>query len=303
MTPSERLKRIIAATGWTQTQLAARLGVSFATVNSWLNQRSLPRVGAQANIDTLYLEIIGVDSVPAQVLTEVKQRAMSTRLSLKSLLAERQRLDRFVVHVTYHTNAVEGSTMTLADTDAVLFGDQVLPNRTQVEQAEARNHQAALLWLLQQVRANGFTITVSLVCDLHVRLMNGILADAGVVRRHPVRIAGMGVPLANPVKIARLLDECVDSINDPQADVVAWLAHTHATFEQIHPFADGNGRIGRLLLLAQSLRAGIAPVLVRKEKKFAYYKALQRAQTAQDNGPLEALLAQAILDAHNLLTQ
>jgi len=80
------------------------------------------------------------------------------------------------------------------------------------------------------------------------------------------------------------------------------LARTHAKFEQIHPFSDGNGRTGRLIMLVQALSKNVAPPLIRKERKIAYYKALELAQTAENYGPLELFVAEAILFSNELLT-
>ena len=95
----------------------------------------------------------------------------------------------------------------------------------------------------------------------------------------------------------------VDNLNKPSSDNIVELAQTHASFEKIHPFSDGNGRTGRLILLAQSLRAGLVPPLVVKERKSAYYKYLEIAQTSNNSKPLESFVAESMQFCYDLLNK
>ena len=191
--------------------------------------------------------------------------------------------------------------MTLADTREVLFENRVLSNRTQTEQVEARNHQAALMWLLDQLGDKNFAVTEGLIQGLHLRMMNGIASDAGRYRRHSVRIARTRVVTANHVKVPQLIAEFANTATPKTRDLVSKIARTHAEFERIHPFGDGNGRVGRLLMVAQALKHGIIPPLVLKEKRFAYYRHLELAQTKDECRPLEYFIADAIVTADRLL--
>jgi Fic family protein/DNA-binding XRE family transcriptional regulator len=298
-----QLRSILKASGWSQEQLAHNLGVSFATLNSWVNQRSQPRAKALLNIDKLYLNIEGVESVDKEVLQQTKLVALKLKSNAKVISENKKVLDTLALYLTYHTNTIEGSTMTLSDVEEVLFEHKVLSNRTAVEQAEARNHQATLYWLLEQLIKNGnnFVFDETLILGIHLRLMNGIISDAGQYRQHSVRIIGSHVALANYAKIPELVSELTDMIEASKADTIELLASTHARFEQIHPFSDGNGRTGRLILLAQALKAGMVPPLVVKERKYAYYKYLELAQTKGDHEPLELFISQSMLFTQELL--
>ncbi len=301
MSYSIRLKSILKASGWSQEQLAHQLGVSFATLNSWVNERSQPRQKALQNIEKLYLDIIGVDRVNATDLQKAKLTALGLKTTPKTL-SKKDTLDKLALYLTYHTNVIEGSTMTLSDVKEVIFEQKVLSNRTAVEQAEARNHQATLYWLLEQIanNAGGFVIDEALVLGIHLRLMNGIIGDAGQYRKHSVRVMGSKVKLANWIKVPALVEQLIVDISNPSDDVVADLAKTHAIFEQIHPFTDGNGRTGRLLMLAQALKINFIPPLVTKERKYAYYKYLELAQTQEDYKPLELFISQSMQYSYDL---
>ena len=304
MNCSSQLKSILTASGWSQEQLARSLNVSFATLNSWVNDRSQPRAKALLNIEKLYLDIVGVDSVGDAALMIAKLAALKLSASPKSIASNKELLDKLTLYLTYHTNNIEGSTMTLSDVENVIFDHKVLSSRTAVEQAEARNHQAALHWLLQELidKTNDFVLDDNLILGIHLRLMNGIISDAGQYRKHAVRIMGSRVSLANWAKVPELINALTDDLKAPSQDIIETLAITHARFEKIHPFSDGNGRTGRLILLAQALTVGLIPPLIVKERKFAYYKYLELAQTNEDYKALELFIAQSVQFTHVLLT-
>ncbi len=298
-----QLVSIQKASGWSQEQLARNLSVSFTTLNSWINRRSVPRAKALHNIDKLYLDIVGVDEVSAGTLLAAKQSALKLHATPKKISNNKDILDKLTLYLTYHTNTIEGSTMTLSDVEEVIFEHKVLANRTAVEQAEARNHQAALYWLIDELvtKGNGFVIDEALILGIHLRLMNGIIGGAGQYRRHAVRIMGTHVTLANWVKVPNLVRELAEDLAKPTDDIIRVLASTLARFEQIHPFSDGNGRAGRLIMLAQALKFRLMPPLVVKERKYAYYKYLELAQAKGDHTPLELFIAESISFTNDLL--
>ncbi len=300
MNSQAQLKAILQASGLSQEELARRLNVSFVTLNTWANGKSEPRKKAQDSIQALYFDIVGFDSVDQEGLNHQKQVAASLHTTARAISGDESVLNKLILHLTYHTNTIEGSTMTLADTEDVLFNNQVLTNRTQIEQAEARNHQAALLWLLEELQKKGFAITEEVVKGLHLRLMNGILSDAGEYRRHSVRIMSTHVTVANYLKVPNLMNDLLTTIAK-KGDIIKSLAQTHAVFEKVQPFSDGNGRVGRLIMLAQALQAGIVPPLVLKERRRAYYKYLEMAQTKEAFGPLEFFIAESVQASNQLL--
>jgi Fic family protein/DNA-binding XRE family transcriptional regulator len=302
MNYQEYLKTIIKSSGWSQEQLASQLGVTFVTLNSWINGRSKPRAKALINIEKLYFATVGVESVDATTLTKIRAQALKSKMTPMELAGNKKLLDKLTLYLTYHTNTIEGSTMTLSDVEDVLFDHKVLSNRTAIEQAEARNHQATLHWLIDLLNEDKeLKISEELILGTHLRLMNGIMSDAGKYRNHAVRIMGSRVVLANYLKVPELIAEL--RTNDSQKyDLISRLARMHAQFEQIHPFSDGNGRTGRLIMLVQALAEGKVLPLVRKERKFAYYKALETAQTQGVYEPLELFLAEAMQFSEELLS-
>ncbi|MGE5341054.1 MAG: Fic family protein [Candidatus Omnitrophota bacterium] len=210
--------------------------------------------------------------------------------------------DQFMLSLTYNTNRIEGSTLTEPETAAILFQNIVLPDKSLVEHLEAKNHQTALNYLFDYM-ASGSMIDEDLILALHRILMNSIMPDAGHYRTHSVRIVGADLPTANYVKIPLLMTELIDYINSDINDTVSHIAKVHSRFEQIHPFSDGNGRVGRLLIHAMALRKNLPPAVVRQENKRFYHTYLNKAQQTQnqDTSLLEDFICDALSEGYRLL--
>jgi Fic family protein len=132
-------------------------------------------------------------------------------------------------------------------------------------------------------------------------LMNGIISDAGSYRNHPVRILGSNVPTANHLKIPVLMNDLMKDIDKKGKDIINLVSETHSRFEQIHPFSDGNGRIGRMIMQAMLLIDNFAPAVVRQEKKNLYYTYLNKSQINEDLTQLEDFVCDAILYSFDIL--
>ncbi|MBU2613981.1 MAG: Fic family protein [Elusimicrobia bacterium] len=304
MNTQEKLKIIQKFTGLTQTKLAERFGVSFAAFNSWWTGKSMPRSKALLAIDELFLEVTGQKLIPSEQLTAKKQALTKKSSEHKSVITEiinnPDIQDAFMLKLTYNTNCIEGNTLTEPDTAAILFDNAALPNKSLIEQLEVKNHQAALNYLFDYILKQG-QINEKLILRLHGMLMNGIRPDAGAYRNHAVRILGVNLPTANYLKVPDLVPIVLNGANKQLKDVVASAALIHSQFEQIHPFSDGNGRIGRLLMSAMLLKANLAPAIIKQKNKQLYYTFLNKVQTKQDQSQLEDFLCDAITDGFRIL--
>lgn len=304
MTIRQKLEVIQKMLGLTQTKLAERFGVSFVAFNSWWTGKSNPRPKMQAAIDELFLEVTGQKIIPADQLTAKKQALQKKSSEHKNvilkILDNPDIRDQFILKLTYHSNSIEGSTLTEPDTAAILFDNAALPNKSLTEQLEAKNHQTALNYLFDHV-AKKEEVDESLVLKLHSILMNGVRPDAGVYRNHAVRITGVNLPTANYMSVPKLMPETMVRAAEKTKDIVAQSAGVHSKFEQIHPFGDGNGRVGRLLMNAMLLSANFAPAIIRQEQKQLYYTYLYKAQTKDDHSQLEDFLCEAIMDGFKIL--
>ena len=288
----------------TQTKLAQRFGVSFAAFNSWWTGKSTPRPKMQALIDELYLEVTGQKVIPENILNEKKQELLQKSKKYKSVISEILNnpdiRDQFILKLTYHSNSIEGSTLTEPDTAAILFDNVALPNKTLTEQLETKNHQTALNYLFDYVYKKE-KINEALVLKLHSILMNGIRPDAGTYRNHAVRITGVNLPTTNYISVPKRMSEAMNQVKNKNKDTVAFSARIHSIFEQIHPFGDGNGRVGRLLMNALLLEANFAPAIILQQEKQLYYTYLYKAQTKKDYSQLESFLCDAMISGFKIL--
>lgn len=293
----EKLQAIQKLSQMNQTELARELGVSFVAFNRWINGKATPRKGAQERIDALYREYTGLTHIPEDALTAKKSmlvhRAKKATSILRAIQNNPDIRDELILQLTYTSNSIEGSTLDEAETAAVLFQNRALPQKTLVEQLEAKNHQFVLLELFELCTKKQ-RLHEEEILALHGKLLNGIHSDAGSYRRHAVRIIGAHVPTANHLKIPALMQELVSDMHRGSTDCIEHAASIHARFEQIHPFADGNGRIGRLLLHAMLLEQNHPPAVMEPEKKHIYYHALQRAQLKNDISLLEDFLCDSM---------
>ncbi len=304
MNTRQKLEIIKKMLGLTQTKLAERFGVSFVTFNSWWTEKSHPRAKMRALIDELFLEVTGQKVISADFLVAKKQAIQKKSNEYSSVIDEildnPDVRDQFILKLTYHSNSIEGSTLTEGDTAAILFDNVALPSKSLSEQLEAKNHQTALNYLFDYI-AQKKIIDEALVLKLHSILMNGVRSDAGVYRNHGVRITGVHLATANYMSITKLITEVITRIHEKTADIIGVSADVHSRFEQIHPFGDGNGRVGRLLMNAMLLNANIAPAIIRQEQKQLYYTYLYKAQTKGDQSQLEDFLCEAVIEGFKIL--
>lgn len=300
---NEKLNIITGLTGITQERLARRLGVSFATLNSWINGRSAPRPRLQARIDQLYQKETRVKSVDNPLEAKkaiIIDRARRYSSMINFILSNPDIRDQLFLSFTYNTNRIEGSSLTEQETATVLFDNVVLPNKSMIEQLEVKNHQAAFSYLLSDL-ARSSVIDEALILKLHGMLMNGIREDAGSYRQHAVRIVGANIPTANYLKVPLLMKELLPVVSRKREDLIRKIAVVHSAFEKIHPFSDGNGRIGRLMIQAMALSKNLPPAIIQQKRKRRYYAALNKAQRTEETGELEDFLCGAFLEGIRLL--
>lgn len=309
MTIIQKLQQIQEYSGKTQEELAHELKVSFPTINSWINDKSQPREESVQKINSLYVELMGDTSISLDLVKEKVKKLKKLQLQhsdpFSTIISRQDIYNDFLLALTYHTNSIEGSTFSEPDVKAVLFDDVTIPDKSMREHQEAKNHQGALGFVMRWLRDEDEEIDQKLIQHLHQIMMNGIIHNAGTYRTHGVRIAGTNVPTSNFMSIEMHMEQLVREFNqleESTLDQVQHLAQTHARFEQIHPFSDGNGRVGRLLMVILSFKYDLAPVLIKQEKKQAYYTYLQETQLRNNMAPLTSFIVDGLLAGYELLT-
>lgn len=211
---------------------------------------------------------------------EGKKRVLDRLRPLSPTAVQRLEAD-FNLEMTFNSNAIEGNTLTLQETDLVLRRGITIGNKTLSEHFEARNHEKAILFL-RNVIAKREKFSKELILNLHREVMREIDPDAGFFRRTHVRILGGRLP-PNYLKIDKLIDDLVDWYYAHEKKLPAWLiaATVHFQIAHIHPFADGNGRTARLLMNLVLLQKSYPPAVILHVDRKKYYRVLREADAGR----------------------
>jgi Fic family protein len=228
--------------------------------------------------------------VQLQTIDNLKRR-WDKLLPLEPRLLETLRLDWEITH-TYNSNAIEGNTLTLGETKAILLDGITIGGKPLREHLEAVNHRSAMR-LMQQLSVQQTPILETEILGLHRHILTGIQdGDAGRYRNTRVRVVGSSRIFPNPLKVPELMQQFVSSVDSHQHPVLQ-ASRVHFGLVHIHPFADGNGRTARLLMNLLLLRHGYPPALVPLEVRARYYDALETANTG-DLDPFDGLIAELV---------
>ena len=173
----------------------------------------------------------------------------------------------YVTRSTYHSNAIEGSTLSYAETYAILWNDNSMKvTATARELYEAINHKYALGVATGELSAS---LSERLIKDI-AQGINRNISEVDDYRRVQVVIRGAEHMPPAPNQVNQLMMQLVWEYNhDEGEDPFLREAKFHIRFERIHPFEDGNGRTGRILINRGLMRAGLAPVVIPVEERAA----------------------------------
>ncbi len=211
----------------------------------------------------------------------------------------------FMVEYTYNSNAIEGNTLTLRETDMVLRG-LTIDKKPLKDHMEAVGHKEAFYYILELVRANE-GLTEAIIKQIHSLVLADKPKDRGVYRRVPVRILGASSEPVQPYQIEPLMYQLIAEYTADRRNMVEKLASFHIQFESIHPFIDGNGRTGRLLVNLELMKAGYPPIDIKFTDRIRYYEAFETYNLHGDISAMTKLFAEYLngrLDEYlTILTQ
>ena len=191
------------------------------------------------------------------------------------LMNNKEYLQDFLTRSTYHSNSIEGSTLTYAETYAILFNDNSfkIQGREPSEIYEAINHKSALEFVFDSLK-NGVMFDERLIKRIN-KIINQNIKDTDSYRTVSVLIRGSDHIPPIPSKIQNLMQYFVYNYNHDVQDIFSKIAMYHIEFEKIHPFEDGNGRTGRLLINYELLKNNLPPVVITKDDKVKYFEFLR----------------------------
>ena len=199
----------------------------------------------------------------------------------------------------FNSNAIENSTLTLKDTEDILIRGQIMRDAEIREIYEAKNLSRALELLIENPSQN---LTVELILALHKILLSGINDSFAGRFRSGDEWVRVGTHIgANPDFVNDLIYKLVESYNrEDSREPISKISYFHNEFEYIHPFCDGNGRIGRILINQQLMKLNLPPIIIPARNKYQdYYPALDAYDKKTDLAPLEAYLSLLLLESLN----
>jgi len=214
--------------------------------------------------------------------------------SLLKLIAETE-----VAEQVYNSNAIENSTLSLEETEKILL--QIDLNRyiSGREIFEAKN--LAQIVSYTDIRAKERELSLDMILFLHKMLISNIRDDiAGRFRKDNeyVRVGNHIAP--GPAEIINRLEKMLSEYNaSSHKNIIKRIAVLHLTFEYIHPFVDGNGRIGRIINNYLLIREGFVPINIKFIDRQKYYEAFNEFDTADKTSVMEGIVGKALTNSYH----
>ena len=228
-------------------------------------------------------------------IQDLKRAYDTLRQGKESLLSMIDEVE--VPESVYNSNAIENSTLTLEETERILLEQMLSRNVSVREVFEAKN--LARVTEYKRTKAKDSELSKDLILLLHQMLIGGINdAIAGRFREQEeyVRVGTHIAPA--PEHVERMIDEIlVGYSSDLGSYFLDKIARFHLDFETIHPFCDGNGRLGRILINFQLIQLGLPRLIIRNSEKERYYQAFRDYEDRQTTRTMEDILALALVES------
>jgi len=227
----------------------------------------------------------------AQLYSEFQQKKIGKE-SILSLVDEVEIPER-----VYNSNAIENSTLSLPETEKILLQLEVSRRVSLREVFEAKNLAAVYGYIKQTAPAQG--LSVDLILLLHKMLLTNIQNEAAGRFRKEGEMVVVGTHIGIPPSFieSRIQGLLIRYNSELKIPFIHKIAQFHAEFESIHPFLDGNGRIGRVLSNYLFIRDGFPPIIVRNKEKDAYYQALRAYDDSHNFRPIIRLVELSVLES------
>ena len=230
---------------------------------------------------------------------EMDKRRPLTQGELKRLHEE------FIIEFTYNSNAIEGNMLTLRETALVLEG-VTIDKKPLKDHLEAVGHRDAFLYV-QQLITDKTPVSERIIKDIHSLVLMDRPEDKGVYRSIPVRIMGAFKEPPQPYLVPIQMEGLFYDLAKDKRHPIERAALFHLNFEGIHPFIDGNGRTGRLILNLMLMQCGYPPVNVKFADRKRYYDCFDSYYRESNSAPMVNMVAEYLkerLDQYlNLLKQ
>jgi Fic family protein len=208
-----------------------------------------------------------------------------------------------VAENVYNSNAIENSTLTLKETEKILLEMEVSRNVSLREVFEAKNLARVTEYIKNKSTKEELTRDIILV--LHQMLIGNIDDNIAGRFRTKGEYVRVGTHIAPPPEqVESLIEQTLQNfMSDIESFFSDKVAKFHLDFETVHPFNDGNGRIGRVIINYQLLRLGFPPIIIRNKEKKDYYQALRNYNESKSTKEMEKVITLAVSESlHKRIT-
>jgi Fic family protein len=201
--------------------------------------------------------------------------------------------DEFAIESAYDSNAIEGSSLTLRETALILQEGITIAEKPLKEHLEAIGHRDAFEYIISIADA-GAELTERAIKEIHSLVLMNDASNKGVYRRIPVAIMGAAHTPPQPYLVPVQMEGLIVDYKDMKRNlhIIEAVAEFHLRFEGIHPFIDGNGRVGRLIINLELIRAGLLPINIKFADRKKYYDCFDSYYgEKRTSAPLSRLIA------------
>lgn len=230
-------------------------------------------------------------------ILELRKRYYANSIGKESLLDLISETE--VAEQVYNSNAIENSTLTFEETEKILLQIDLDRFLSQREMFEAKNLARVVSYINQKAHTREFNL--DLILDLHKMLISNIRDEvAGRFRKlnEWVRVASHIAP--DPKEVVTLLTKSITQYNaNIDQSITQRLALFHLSFENIHPFVDGNGRIGRVLNNFLLIKEGFVPINIKFIDRDKYYNAFAEFDRNQKTDLMEEIITKALTNSYH----
>lgn len=221
-----------------------------------------------------------------EMKAEIDRRRPLTSGELKRLQ------DEFLVEFTYNSNAIEGNTLTLRETALALEG-VTIDQKPLKDHLEAVGHRDAFRYVVSLV-SESVSISERIIREIHALVLIDRPEDKGVYRRIPVKIMGAHHEPPQPYLVPVQMERLIAELSSENRHIIQTAALFHLIFEGIHPFVDGNGRTGRLILNLMLMQAGYPPIDVKFADRRKYYACFDSYYRDNDASPMVNMIGEYV---------
>ena len=178
----------------------------------------------------------------------------------------------------YNSNAIEGNSLTRQETEVILEYGVTVKGKPLKDHLEVKGQEYAINFLNNIIKENE-VLSLRLIKEFHSLILGPVDPEiAGQFKKFKNKIVGSSFETSDPIFVEEDLEKILKDYFSSTENAIEKIAKFHANFEKIHPFSDGNGRTGRLIMNFELMKAGYPICIIKNEDRLEYYNSLNEAQ-------------------------